>query len=327
MIIIYKRIYFETIEKIDLVYGERYKKLPKILKAIFKFFVCIFNILLINDKGDKIICILPYKVQELSDRKINKIVNKIYKYFNKGSFIFAFSSNIKYEDRFKKVLKRYHTNNIIWNKGNWLFSHLILMILEYISELKKTEIKEQKIDILVNELSDLTYYEIIQIARMVKRLKIVTPKLHKYKKIEEELYENEGIAIEISNNMKKSLINSNLIINIDFTSDILNKYKFNKNAIIIHVNEKVKIESIGFNGININDCKVNYAEKIQNEFTKEEIYNDFPSNILYETYLYRKDKPENILKQIINDKVKIEYLIGNKGKINELEFKNLNQFT
>ena len=322
MIIIYKRVYFETIEKIDLVYSERYKKLPKIIKEIFSFYICKFNILLIKNKGNKIICILPYKRQEHSIRKTNKIANKIYKYFSKGCFIFVFSSNIKYEEEFKKVLEKYNANNIICLQGKWLFAHLIFMILEYISELEQIEIKEQKIDILVNDLSDLTYYEIRELAHIVKRLKIITPQINRFKRIEEELYENEGIAIELSNNTKKSLAKSNLIINIDFPSKILNKYKINKKTVIIHVNEKVKIESIGFNGIAINDCKVSFVKSIQNKF-EEEIYNDFSPNILYESYLYRKDKPENIIEQIVNDIVKIEYLIGNKGRINELEFKNL----
>ena len=323
MVIIYTRVYFETIEKIDLVYRKRYKKLPKMIKIIFSFYICIFNILLTKNDGDKIICILPYKSQEISNGKINKIANKIYKYFSKGWFIFAFSSNIKYEEEFKILIEKHSTNNIIWAQGNWLFTYLIFMIIEYILELEEIEMKEQKLDILVNNLSDLTYYEIIELAHKVKRLKIVTPQIHRYKKIEEELYENEGIAIELSNNMKKSLDKSSLIINIDFTGEMINKYNINKNAVIIQIYEKVKIESIGFNGITINNCKVSFADKIKNEFKKEEIYNNFSSNILYESYLYRKDKPENIIKQIVNDQVKIEYLIGNKGRINELEFKNL----
>ena len=322
VVIIYTRVFFETIEKIDLVYSERYKRLPKIFKIVFCFSICIFNILIIKNKEDRIFCILPCKAQEIHNKKTNKIANKIYKYFNKGTFIFVFSSNVKYEEEFKKLVQKHYPNNIIWLHGKWLFAHLIFMILEYISELEQVEIKEQKIDVLVNDLSDITFYDIKELARRVKRLKIVTPQMHKYKKIEKELYENEGIAIELSNNMKKSLVKSNLIINIDFPSEILNKYKINKNAVIIHVNEKVKIESIGFNGITINDCKLSFIKSTQNKF-EEEIYNDFSPNILYESYLYRKAKPENIIKQISNDNVKIEYLIGNKGRINELEFKNL----
>lgn len=322
-----KKVYFETINKLDLFFYQRYARLPNIIKRIFCWFVCTFHILLMKTDQEKIICMLPDKSQKLSDRKINRMVKKVYKKFKKGTFLFAFSSNIKEQQQFKQALERYQVTNIIWAEGKWLLSHLILMMLEYISKLQQIEVKEQKVEILMKEVSDLSYYEIKELAEKVKRLKIITPDITKFRRIERELYEEDGIAIELSNNKKKSLSKSTLIINVDFPKELIDQYKINRKAILIHIQEKVKMESLQFSGINVYDCNINFAPKIQDEFKQQPVYNQFYPNILYETYLYRKDNPENIIKQIQADQVFIEYLIGNKGKINELEFKNLFQFT
>jgi len=316
-----EKIYLKAIEKEEQFFSEKYKKFPKLIRKVIFFFICFFNILLLKKNNDKIMCILPYDINKnLSDRKANKIADKLYKHFNKEKYLLCFSHNITYKDKIKKNLVK--NNNIIFVEGVWLFQYLIFIILEYIFKLQQTELKEQRIDILINEISELTYYQIKEIAQKAKRLKIVTSQIYKFKKIEEELYEKEGIAIELSNNIKKSLIKSNLIINIDFSKDILNKYKINKNAIIIHVNQKVRLDTISFNGINVYGCKIKIEKNIKDKFKSIGIYSDFSSNILYESYIYRKDIPKNIIEQI-KDEVKIEYLIGSKGRINELEFKSI----
>ena len=254
---------------------------------------------------------------------MNSVIKKLHKKFKNDVYLFAFASNIKCKDRIKEELEKYKSNNIIWVEGYWIFSYLILDILKYIFNLTKTSIKEQNIDMLINDISEISYYILNRIASKAKRVKIVTNKLNLFQKIEKEMYDKEGIAIELSNNMKKSLSKASYIINADFDNKLFNKYKVNKNAVIVNVYKKIKIESLIFNGINILDCYIDFDDRIKDEFKKIGIYNDFSPNIIYESYLYKKDKVENIVKQIINNKVKILYLIGNKGKINELEFKHI----
>ena len=50
---------------------------------------------------------------------------------------------------------------------------------------------------------------------------------------------------------------------------------------------------------------------------------NFEKAEIYESYLYRNDKIENIEKDIIKDKVIIKSLIGSNGKIKEKEYENI----
>ena len=329
MIIIYIKIYFETIERIDLILNRKYNKIPAIIKKILCMVICTFNILTYKQIGDKIIFILPCKYKNISDRKIeimshkiNKFISKINK-LNEAIFLLAFASNIECKEKIKNSVKKYEQKNIICLDGRWLFSYLIFFTIKYISDQQQIKLQDQRVDILINELSDLAYYELWEFAENVKVLKLVTPKIYMFKKLEEKLYEKDGIAIEFSNNTKKSLSKSHIIVNMDFSSKEFNKYKINKSAIIIHMNKKTKNESISFCGINIYDCNISFNEKLKKQVEELGIYSDFDSNILYESYLYKKDKPEKIINQIINDKVEIKYLIGSKGKINDFEFKKM----
>ena len=77
---------------------------------------------------------------------------------------------------------------------------------------------------------------IVLIARKVKRLTIVSNNINKFRYLEEKLYNEYGIAIELSNNRRKSLLNSNIIINVDFEEEMVNKYNINSKAIIINLN-------------------------------------------------------------------------------------------
>ena len=62
-------------------------------------------------------------------------------------------------------------------------------------------------------MDDIDKHNIVFIAEHVKRLNIVTNNLNKFKKIEDYLYNELGITINISNNKKQSLLKSNLIFN------------------------------------------------------------------------------------------------------------------
>ena len=87
---------------------------------------------------------------------------------------------------------------------------------------------------------------------------------------------------------------------------------------MVNINEKIKIETKAFEGININYYKIKMEhEKLY--YNKEN--NCFEDNILYESLIYRKDSYENMITQLRKDKVQIASLIGNNGQINNEEFK------
>ncbi len=116
--------------------------------------------------------------------------------------------------------------------------------------------------------------------------------------------------LTITNNKKKSLLKSEVIINIDFVEEIINKYKIYDNAIVINLNERISLQSKRFNGININYYKI----EIPDEYKIE----GFQDEIIYESLIYGK-KYKDANQMIIKDKIKINKLIGNNGVINKYE--------
>ena len=117
--------------------------------------------------------------------------------------------------------------------------------------------------------------------------------------------------LNVSNNKRKSILKAEIIINIDFPEELINKYRIYDKAIIININDKITIQSKRFNGININYYKIEIADEYK--------IAGFRNEIIYESLIYGK-KYKEIYSEIINDNIKINKLIGNNGFIKEQEF-------
>ena len=196
--------------------------------------------------------------------------------------------------------------------GRWLEKYLSIQILDYIVTKKHTSKEQTEIAITVNQITDLSIELIKVLAKQYKRVTVVTNHLDKLRKIEEEIYNKEGILIIISNNHKKSLLKPQLILNIDFNKDVLNKYRINENAIIVNLEDNIKITEKRFNGINVNDYEIDVG---RDEVIWRENMNMFRVKDLFEAHIYMKDSFENITKKINKNKVCITELYGINGKI------------
>ena len=126
------------------------------------------------------------------------------------------------------------------------------------------------------------------------------------------LYDEYGVLILVSNNQKKSLAKTQLILNMDFNKEVLNKYKINENAVILNLEGDMIIYNKRFNGINVNNYEI--------EVGREEIIwrtnmNKFETKELLEAYLYMKDTFDNIRAKIGKYKVLVQEIYGINGKI------------
>lgn len=121
--------------------------------------------------------------------------------------------------------------------------------------------------------------------------------------------------LNVSNNKKRSLTKTDIIINIDFPEELINKYKIFDKAIIVNVNDKIDLQSKRFNGININYYKMKIPDKYKLE--------GFQNEIIYESLIYGK-KYEKIKVRFDKDKIKIKKLLGKNGPIMESEIKQIN---
>ena len=124
-------------------------------------------------------------------------------------------------------------------------------------------------------------------------------------------YEELGILIKLTNNMRTNLKKSDIIINIDFPEEQINKLNIPNNAIILNIPRNININSKKFSGINIKTWETKIPDKYKSE--------DFLDISMYEAQIYSKPNFQ-IFKQIQNDKIKIGNLIGKNGVINNKEF-------
>lgn len=273
---------------------------PKILYKIFNI------VELIEDK-----IILPIAKDEKIDNKKAKILAlKTKKILEKtGCKKICVSKKIKEQTEYINDLRIFNIEII---EGKWLFSILINKILDYITNKNKIKKSDTTISILINKLDkDYIYEHIKNIIKEYKTVNIITNNTSKFKKLEEEIYQKDGIMINISNNKKKSLVRSKIILNIDFSNELINQYNLPENSIIININNRVKIAKKRFNGININDYEIKYLNIDEFDYDKYSLYEQ---KDIYESQIYQNQPFEYIKRKIERDKVEIAYLQGNKNK-------------
>ena len=274
----------------------------------------IFNIVEFSEDNGKTTITLPlFKSNKIRNKKIIKIAKRINKKLYDNNIENVVLSNYLEENEILK--QKLYCQNINILDGRYLFYLLIPEIIEYILKRQKVKLQNGEVTLLINDFTQNNAKIITYIAQNVKRVNIVTNHINKFKKIEDYLYNELGVILNITNNKSKSLSNANLIINIDFPEEIINKYEINSNAIIVNIFNEIKVRAKKFNGININYYKACIPKEYQ--------IDGFQNNLVYESSIY-KCSYENARKDIIANKIRIKKLVGINGDISENEFcKNL----
>lgn len=278
-----------------MIYIEKNDK-PNIIEKIL-------NLIKVQDST----IILPIS-KETTEKQIERIAKKTVKIIGKisNSKKAVISKKMQEEEKYINYLNEY---GIEIADGRWLFEILLTDIISYIVE--KQKIEKVNISILINDLTDTEYKNIKILAQQYTTLNIVTNHIEKFKKLEKQLQEN-GIIITITNNKKKSLMKSQIIINIDFPKELINKYRINEKATIINVKRPVKITQKRFDGITVNDYEIEYIKDICNE---KFFGNEYNLKDLYEAEMYKKTSYEDLRKKIKADKVSISKVFLNNGEL------------
>ena len=208
-----------------------------------------------------------------------------------------------------EFLNNIYSNNMNIIDGKILFKHLIPEIIEYISNVCKINKNDMQITILANDYSQINIFYINELITEVKSVNIVTNNINRFKQFENRLYNKEAIVVPIMNNKNKSLLNKKIILNIDFSEEQLKKYKMNRKAIIINIENNIEKVNRTFTGININNYKL-ISKKEESEFEENEID---------ESYIIM-NKIQDIRKIIIKENLQIKSFIGNRGEIDISEY-------
>lgn len=284
------------------VFGEN-TNIPKNFKKIIFKIKSLTGKFFVKKIPNGELIILPSKSKALK-KNLEKFI-KIY-----GIKTVCISKDLEEDEFFKNS-----TLNIL--NGKWLYKYLIFNYIKYISNEQENNLQGMEVSFLVNQITELDLENIEDIAKAVRCINIVTNSSNRIKRLAQKLYEENGIILNVTKNYKKSLIKSNIIINIDFSEEEINKFSIPRKAIIINIEKKAKINYKGFNGVNIWDYNVAIPEKyLDNDLNID----NFRKEILYESYLYKNTSPRNILKEIKKDNIHIESLVGQKGIIRKAEF-------
>lgn len=252
--------------------------------------------------------ILPID-ENTKEKQIEKISAKTKKIIQKYS---TSKKVVLSKEMYKQIqyINYLNTYGLEIQDGKWLFEILLPEITEYI--INKKKIEKTNISIMINDLTDIEFENIKILARKYKTINIVTNHIEKFKRLEKQLQENEGIIITITNNKKKSLMKSQIILNIDFPKELINKYNMQDDAIIVNVKGNAKINKKRFNGLTINDYEIDFREDRKNN---KALNNHFYLKDLYESELYKKQRICEIKEKIRVDKVIVKKLILNNGEL------------
>lgn len=266
----------------------------------------LFNIIRLKD--DKII--LPIENEQINFKKAKRLATKTKKILDKTNCNkIILSKEIKKQENYKNYL---YSNQITIVEGKWLFEILAYKSIEYIIKRQNIKKEEITVSILVNNINDNILENLRRIVREYKRVNVVTNHINKFKKVEAEILKQEGIMITVTNNKKKSLSKSKIILNVDFPTELINKYNIYEEAIIINLKGNVKINLKRFNGININDYEINFKDLEDFDYDKNVLYD---KKDIYEAHIFKSQPFQYIERKIINDKVQIIKMMGNRSII------------
>lgn len=248
-------------------------------------------------------------VKDMNENQIEKIAVRTNKKINKlsNSKKIVLSKEMKKEEKFVNYLNTYGLEIC---DGRWLFEILVPDIIEYV--IKKKKIEKANISVLINDFTDVEIENIKILARKYKSVNIVTNHIEKFRKIEQDLEEREGIIITLTNNKKKSLMKSGLILNVDFPKELLNKYNLREDAIIVNVKGKMKINKKRFNGLNVQDYEIDFRDDRKDA---KALSGNYFLKDLYDAGLYRKQQISAIKEKMKLDKVAVTKLFLNNGEL------------
>ena len=186
------------------------------------------------------------------------------------------SKEIKKDSEFVNL---FYSNNLDIIDGRILFKKLIIQIIENICTHNNLKSQEKQISILINSVNVFGINCVKELSQRFKSLNVVTNNINYFKPLKEKLWEEDGIIITLTNNKKKALSKANIILNIDFPEELVNKYTIFEEAILVNLEEEVKVRKKRFCGKIINNYKIKAEPNSKlAEFLNRNEYKNFKTN-------------------------------------------------
>lgn len=247
------------------------------------------------------------------DKEKNRVKNKLVKYIKKFKIdTLVFSEDLK---EYKEEICQKMQDYIVVINGRKVMEFLQFDIMKYILEMQNKDIRQEEIYIVFKKDNSLDLNFLKVFIENFRMTNIVTNDLERLKNVQDNLLYNDNILISVSNNKKKALKRAKYILNVNLNKGELEKYRINREAIIVNIKEDVHYDDISFAGINVKYLEVELPDEYLERF--EKVGMKFDNVKLYESVLLKegmnKRKVEEVQERIKNDGVRVTALIGNKG--------------
>ena len=255
----------------------------------------------------------------INDKKNKRIKKKLAKKIlklNIGAIVFSKELEGDFKEEVCELLNLGDNINIQILNGKKLMEFMEFDILKYIIEKQKKKMTEQDIYIVFKKDNKLNLNFLKRFIENYRMTNVVTNDIERLKNIQDNLINNDDILISVSNNKRKALKRAKYILNVNLKKEELEKYRINREAIIINIQEFIKYDNPGFDGINVNYFEINVPDELEERF--EQIGNNFDIIKLYESILLSETTGENIesiYNKISRDEVTVKSIIGNNGVI------------
>lgn len=200
------------------------------------------------------------------------------------------------------LIDKLKENDIYIFTGSNIYEKNLDSIINYILDNnEKIQIEQINLGILINKITYKRLEYIKQMSSKVKCMTIITEDKLKLENTCKNIFENEGLSVKLSDNLKNGLKGCTIIVNFDIDNKEVIDYIPN-NCIYINFSDCIEKIKKSFKGIIINDIKV----KINNE-----------DNSLIKYLEDNKFRNLAIAQVIMGEKNEnsISHLIGIKGNI------------
>ncbi len=280
----------------------------KILVKI-KYF---FNIVTVKQIYEAYLFILPFEKIE-NKTKIRKCLEKVKKIMIKYNIqSLVVEEKLKKCEVFNKIIENENKKIHILD-GRGIMPYLIKEIIEFALEKQEIKTETENLYICAKKCTNICVENIYYLIHYFKTINIVTPNIKQFQKIADKIEQQENIIITVTNNKKKSLKKSKLIVNFDFEQQEINKYTIFREATILTINENGFYESKTYSGIQIRKAGINTSNVIKEFFNKYNLLEDCSLTTLYESLINKKQSLEFVKEKLKKDEVCINALYGKNG--------------
>ena len=280
----------------------------------------LFHRIEIRNFDNNYVIAIPDKYRKREKQKLVKYIQKL----KIDAIVFSkdFEEELKLE-----ICNMLSKTNVQILIGKKLMEFMEYEIVKYVLDKQNTNSKQEDVYIIFKKTDKLNLDFLKKFIENFRMVNVVTNDIEKLKRIQENLLDDEGTLISVSNNKKKALKRAKYIVNINLNKEELNKYTVNRDAIIINIQENVKYDKTSFDGININYFDIQCPDEFVEIF--EQIGENFDIVQMYESMIFRdnmhKTQLDNVYKRISEDGIQITGLIGNNGKITDEELQKIHK--